>query len=144
MAHPTVLIQLHLVLGTENLLQQVLEHFMVGLILEHQCGTNIYACESGIVTYTGFKGANGYSVCIENNSFLFTYSHVSPDFIVYVGQTVYKGQLIGNVGPKNVYDIPNNPYKDSNGNPTNGATTGPHLHFSIKKDGNAVNPLDYF
>lgn len=29
------------------------------------------------------------------------------------------------------------------GNPTNGATTGPHLHFAIKIDNKAVNPLDY-
>ncbi len=48
------------------------------------------------------------------------------------------------MGPKNVYGIINNPYKDSNGNPTNGATTGCHLHLTVKNDGIAVNPLDYF
>jgi len=34
--------------------------------------------------------------------------------------------------------------KTQNGNPTNGATTGCHLHLTIKKDGKAVNPLTYF
>ena len=98
----------------------------------------------GKVIFTGFKGANGYTVIIENNDFNYWYSHVSPNFLVYTGEYISKGQIIANVGPKNVYNVNNNPYKDSNGNPTNGATTGPHLHFSIKKDGKAVNPLDFF
>lgn len=85
----------------------------------------------------------GYTLKIENGNFTYTYSHISPNFLVFVGQNISQGQIIAKVGPKNVYGIPNNPYKDSNGNPTNGATTGPHLHFSIKKDGKAVNPLDY-
>lgn len=37
-----------------------------------------------------------------------------------------------------------NQYKDENGNPTNGATTGPHLHFGLRIDGNYMNPLDFF
>ena len=98
----------------------------------------------GKVVSVGFKGPNGYTITIESDNLTFNYSHVSPNFLVYVGQYVSKGQIIANVGPKNVYNVPNNPYKDANGNPTNGATTGPHLHFSIKKDGKAVNPLDYF
>ena len=53
------------------------------------------------------------------------------------------GQVIGNVGPKNVYGVYGNPYKDSAGNPTNGATTGPHLHLTLRKNGELVNPLDY-
>ena len=54
------------------------------------------------------------------------------------------GQVIGTVGPKNVYNIKNNPYKDENGNPTNGATTGCHLHLTIKENKRAVDPLNYF
>lgn len=30
------------------------------------------------------------------------------------------------------------------GNPTNGATTGPHLHLGIRVDGEYVNPLDFY
>ncbi len=118
--------------------------FHSGIDIGAPQGTNIFASESGVVTFVGFMGANGYSIIIESQDLLFTYSHISPNFLVYVGEFIYKGQLIANVGPKNVYNVPNNPYKDYFGNPTNGATTGPHLHFSIKKDGKAVNPLNYF
>ena len=69
---------------------------------------------------------------------------MSPNYIISKNQEIHKGDLIGFVGPKYINDIINNPYSDSKGNPTNGATTGPHLHLSIKKDGKAVNPLNYF
>ena len=108
-----------------------------------QHGTNILSISDGTVIFTGFSGAGGYTVTVEYNNFKISYCHVSPFFVVSVGQKVYKGMVIANVGPKNVYGILNNPYIDYNGNPTNGATTGPHLHLTIKKDGKAVNPLDY-
>ncbi len=97
-------------------------------------GSDILSAFSGTVTFIGFSGANGYTVRVSNEMFEANYSHVSPYFLVYIGQYVSAGDLIAVVGPKNVYDVPNNPYKDSNGNPTNGSTTGPHLHFSLKKD----------
>lgn len=59
------------------------------------------------------------------------------------GDYVEQSQVIGQVGPLNVYGILNNPYKDKNGNPTNGSTTGCHLHFTIRKNGSLVNPLDF-
>jgi murein DD-endopeptidase MepM/ murein hydrolase activator NlpD len=57
---------------------------------------------------------------------------------------VSKGQLIASVGPKNVYGIANNPYKDANGNPTNGATTGCHLHLGVRINNEYINPLSFF
>lgn len=114
-----------------------------GIDIAAPTNAKIIASFSGKVTFTGFSGAGGFTVIVENNNFSALYCHVSPNFIVRSNQYISKGQVIATVGPKNVYGVPNNPYKDSNGNPTNGATTGPHLHFSIKKDSKAVNPLDY-
>lgn len=73
-----------------------------------------------------------------------SYCHISPNFIVNVGDTVYKGDLIANVGPKYVYNVPQNTYTDSNGLPTNGATTGCHLHLGIRIDGEYINPLSLY
>ncbi|MBQ2917405.1 MAG: M23 family metallopeptidase [Clostridia bacterium] len=120
------------------------QSYHYGLDIGAPTGSNIVAIFSGQVTFTGFSGANGFTVTITNGNICASYSHVSPTFLVYKGQYVNQGEIIAIVGPKNVYGVPNNPYKDSNGNPTNGSTTGPHLHLSIKKDGKAVNPLNYF
>ena len=87
----------------------------------------------GQVVLTGFNGAGGYTVSVETPYFTYSYSHVSPYFLVVPGQYVYKGQVIANVGPKNVYGVSNNPYKDYNGNPTNGATTRTTSTFCNKK-----------
>ena len=118
--------------------------FHQGIDIPAPAGTNLVSAFNGFVSYTGFNGSGGYAIHIKNNNLEFFYHHVSPNYIVKIGDFVYSGQVIGQVGPKNVYGVKNNPYKDSNGKPTNGATTGPHLHFTIKKDGKAVNPLNYF
>lgn len=107
-------------------------------------GSNVYSAFSGTVTYIGFSGANGFSIRISNNFFEATYSHLSPHFMVYLGQEILIGDLIAVVGPKNIYGVPNNPYKDSNGNPTNGSTTGPHLHFSLKEGRQIHQPPKLF
>lgn len=104
-----------------------------GIDIAAPTGTNIIACSSGTVSFTGFYGANGFTVKIDSGNLTFIYSHVSPNYLVYIGQYVNKGDIIANVGPKNVYGVPNNPYKDSNGNPTNGATTRSALAFCNKK-----------
>ena len=106
-------------------------------------GTDILSICDGVVTFASWGAGGGYTIVVENNDIKVSYCHVSPNFIVFKNDAVIAGQVISNVGPKNVYGIENNPYHDSYGNPTNGATTGCHLHLSIKKDGTAVNPLGY-
>lgn len=98
----------------------------------------------GEVIATGWGGGNGYTISIKSTDgkYVFSYCHSSPEFIVSVGQQVLKGEIIGKVGPKNVYGIANNPYADSDGNPTNGATTGCHCHFMVREDGVLINPLE--
>ena len=79
--------------------------------------SKIIACFSGKIIYTGFYGANGYSIILENSSdtsITATYSHLSPEYIVKTGEYVLKNQVIGFVGPKNLYGVPNNNYNDSN------------------------------
>lgn len=45
--------------------------------------------------------------------------------------------------PRMCMDFPKIDTKIASGNPTNGATTGPHLHLSISENGTAVDPLKY-
>ena len=75
----------------------------------------------GEVTSVGWGGAGGYTITIKSTDgiYKFSYCHSSPEFIVSVGKKVKKGEIIGKVGPKNVYGVTNNPYKDDKGNPTN-------------------------
>ena len=95
-------------------------------------GTTLRATASGYVARVKFDGSTDYAyiMIIHDNSFSSVYGHVSS-VSVSADQYVSQGQVIGASG----------------GAPrTAGAgpfTTGPHLHFEIRKDGIPVNPLDY-
>ena len=107
-------------------------------------GTKLIATCDGEITFIGFLGGGGYTITITNvDGLKISYCHVSPNYIVSVGQLVEQGEIIGNVGPKYVYGVVGNNYKDASGNPTNGATTGCHLHIGFREDGEYVNPMDY-
>ena len=107
-------------------------------------GSKLIAVTSGEITFASFLGGGGYTITLTSGNIKFTYCHVSPYYIVKVGDYVNQGQIIGYVGPKNVYGVKGNQYFDENGNPTNGATTGPHLHFGVRINGEYVNPLSLF
>ena len=107
-------------------------------------GTNLIAIDDGKISFLGFLGAGGYTLTLSFNEFKITYCHISPNYLASEGDTVYKGQIIANVGPKYVYGVPGNNYTDSTGKPTNGATTGTHLHLGFRINDKYVNPLDFF
>ena len=106
--------------------------------------SKILAVTSGTITYTGFFGGGGYTITLTSGTMKITYCHISPKYIVKEGDKVSKGTIIGYVGPKNVYGVKGNPYKDNNGNPTNGATTGPHLHLGVRINDEYIDPLSLF
>ena len=107
-------------------------------------GTKLIATCEGEITFVGFLGGGGYTITVTNKDGVkISYCHVSPNYIVAKGQQVEQGELIGNVGPKYVYGVVGNNYKDATGKPTNGATTGCHLHIGFRENGEYVNPMDY-
>ena len=89
-------------------------------------GTPLYAIADSNVIFASWGAGGGYTITlqlIKSPELKVSYCHVSPIMYVSKNDMVLKGTIIGTVGPKNVYGIINNPYKDFNGNPTNGATT---------------------
>lgn len=107
-------------------------------------GTALIATCDGEITFTGFLGGGGYTITLTTeNNIKISYCHVSPNYIVKIGDKIEQGQKIGNVGPKYVYGVIGNTYKDFLGKPTNGATTGCHLHIGFRENNEYVNPLDY-
>ena len=87
-------------------------------------GTAIYASSGGTVTKAGWGSGYGYVIYIKHPDGRETrYGHLSK-VLVSPGQSVKQGQKIALSG-------------------NTGRSTGPHLHFEIRINGVAVNPLKY-
>ena len=69
-------------------------------------GTKLIAIHDGEITFTNFLGAGGYTITLSFDNFKVSYCHVDPNFMVSVGDIIKQGQIIGLVGPKNVYGVP--------------------------------------
>lgn len=103
-------------------------HFHAGLDMAGGCGTPILAAKVGVVAASGQPLApfdSGYGVVIDHGDGIQTwYWHISPQVVVYPGQTVLSGQVIG--------------YEASTG-----FSTGCHLHFAVNDHGVWENPRNY-
>lgn len=109
------------------------QNFHTGVDIAYSVGTKIYSSSYGKVSYIGFDH-DGYGnyIIISYGSYKFFYGHLNEIQNVSLNETVYPGKLISSIGPLYL----------SNGK-RNGNTTGPHLHFEIRLNGKAVNPLEY-
>ncbi|NMA99320.1 MAG: M23 family metallopeptidase [Phyllobacteriaceae bacterium] len=95
-----------------------------GVDLAAKTGTPIYAAGDGVISYYKWQSGYGNKIEIEHvNGYETAYGHLSR-FVdgMGPGTRVRQGQLIGYVG-------------------STGQSTGPHLHFEIKINGNLVDPL---
>jgi murein DD-endopeptidase MepM/ murein hydrolase activator NlpD len=85
-------------------------------------GTPVWAAAAGVVSFRGPSGGAGNLVMIRHDSGIETaYMHLSKFATIKVGQRIDAKTVIGYVG-------------------TTGLSTGPHLHFGVKKNGAFVDP----
>ena len=100
------------------------ELFHEGIDIAADEGSRVYAAGAGTVTFRGWDGGYGRLIVVEHAGGLETrYGHLSG-YEVVQGQYVSAGQVIGYVGQS-------------------GTTTGPNLHFEVRKNGKALNPANY-
>ena len=98
--------------------------FHKGMDFAAPIGTPIYATGNGVVTFSGWGTGYGRYVEVDHgNGTVTRYAHTSANY-VNVGDTVYANQQIAAVG-------------------NTGRSTGAHLHYEVRQNGQAINPQTY-
>lgn len=98
--------------------------FHTGVDLGDPYGAPVAASKSGVVAYSGWISGYGETVIIDHGNGVQTlYGHNSQR-LVSVGQTVARGETIAYVG-------------------STGMSTGPHIHWEIRINGQHTNPMQY-
>lgn len=87
-------------------------------------GAPVVAAADGVVTYTGVMGGYGNCVMINHGSGIVTLYGHGQEIKTTLGAVVKQGDIIMTVG-------------------STGNSTGPHLHFEVRKNGLAVDPIPY-
>jgi murein DD-endopeptidase MepM/ murein hydrolase activator NlpD len=95
-----------------------------GVDMPGPMGTSIYATADGVVSRSEWAGGYGNLVEIDHGRGIQTrYGHLSAS-LVHAGERVKRGQLIARMG-------------------STGRSTGSHLHYEVRLDGHAVNPMPF-
>ncbi len=101
-------------MGTSN--------FHRGIDVAAPTGTPIVASRSGTVSFAGWSGSYGYLVRVRHAGGDETWYAHQSQILVSVGEYVSQNEIIGRVG-------------------STGLSTGPHIHFEIRRNGTALDPL---
>jgi murein DD-endopeptidase MepM/ murein hydrolase activator NlpD len=100
------------------------ERFHSGIDLGADYGSLIHAADRGLVIFAGWYGGYGNAVIIDHGGGITTlYGHASELYIAE-GQEVQRGQAIAAVG-------------------STGLSTGPHLHFEVRRNGDPTDPVAF-
>jgi murein DD-endopeptidase MepM/ murein hydrolase activator NlpD len=95
-----------------------------GVDIRIPTGTAVKATAPGIVSFSNWTNGSGYIVVLEHgHGFSTAYAHNKENYVT-VGQKVKKGATIALSG-------------------STGASTGPHVHYEVWKNGKQVNPISY-
>jgi murein DD-endopeptidase MepM/ murein hydrolase activator NlpD len=98
--------------------------FHTGLDISGEKGNAVIAPADGVILKSGWMGGYGNMIEIDHRNGLTTrYGHLSQ-IDTFVGEEIKRGQEIGKVG-------------------STGRSTGPHLHYEVRVEGEAVNPHSY-
>ncbi|HTM96133.1 MAG TPA: M23 family metallopeptidase [Croceibacterium sp.] len=98
--------------------------FHAGIDIPGPTGAPVLASAAGVVTFAGIAGGYGRMVEIDHGAGLRTrYAHLSR-LLVAPGMQIGQGAIVGKMG-------------------STGRSTGPHLHFEVRRDGRTVDPLAY-
>ncbi|KAL2610410.1 hypothetical protein R1flu_028983 [Riccia fluitans] len=98
--------------------------FHEGVDLAADQGSPILASDKGTVTFAGWNGGYGYLLAIQHEGgFTTRYAHCCA-IHAHVGQQVVRGQHVAAVG-------------------STGRSTGPHLHFEVRRNGEALDPFQW-